>query len=131
MNTKPTDPKQTTLDQFDNNQNQQQTAVGGDEKDPFAGVQWKGEPMDMAWSLLKENQPCKDCGQPAPTNFRMPIWELNGLCFDCIDRRMKEMGATQEANEETGQPATTMRDLLNAKISEAGIAGDRQREDLA
>ncbi len=52
MNTKPTDPKQTTLDQFDNNQNQQPATVGGDEDDPFKGA-LKGEPMDMAWELLK------------------------------------------------------------------------------
>ena len=44
---------QGTLDPWTNPNQQNTTAVGGDENDPFAGVQWKGEPMDMAWELLK------------------------------------------------------------------------------
>ena len=87
--------------------------------------------FEKAWSVIKEEnaKPCKDCGNPAPVGFMNPIWELNNLCFPCITRRTKEMGAV-DADEETGQPATTMRDLVNAKLSEQGQAGDQQRRDL-
>ena len=86
--------------------------------------------FDRAWDVVKEDaKPCKDCGNPAPVGFRFPIWELNGLCFPCFTRRTKDMGAVEE-DEETGRPATTMLDLINAKLSESGQAGDQQRRDL-
>jgi len=76
--------------------------------------------FDKAWGVIKEEnaKPCKDCGNPAPVGFMHPIWELNGLCFPCIARRTNS------------DESTTMLDLVNAKLSEQGQAGDQQRRDL-
>jgi len=95
------------------------------------------EAFNQAWSSLMaqlgriSNEPlvsCKDCGEKT-IKIRNPIFELSGLCPSCFKQRTGKMGAVEE-NEETGRPATTMLDLINAKMSEEGQAGDQQRRDL-
>tara|TARA_R110000751_G_scaffold33949_1_gene84471 strand:+ start:1260 stop:1514 length:255 start_codon:yes stop_codon:yes gene_type:complete len=82
-----------------------------------------GVAIDTAFALLKEeppSKPCKDCGELA-LKIRLPIWELNGLCFSCLVRRMQELGMTGDES---------MLDMINSKISGEGQAGDQQRRDL-
>jgi len=86
--------------------------------------------FSIGWSLSKNEKPCKDCGEPAMTNFRFPIWEFNGLCAKCFVRRLREAGVV-EGDEETGRPGTTPLDMINAKMTQDGQAGEQQRRDLA
>ena len=72
--------------------------------------------------------PCRDCGEKT-LRQNNPLFELSNLCHSCYLRRTSELGAV-DADEETGRPATTMLDLINAKMSEEGQAGDQQRRDL-
>ena len=71
---------------------------------------------------------CRDCNEKT-LKRRNPLFELSNLCYSCYQRRTSELGAV-DADEETGRPATTMLDLVNAKLSEQGQAGDQQRRDL-
>ena len=72
--------------------------------------------------------PCRDCGEKT-LKRNNPLFEFSNLCYSCLKRKEYELGVVEE-DEETGRPATTMLDLINAKLSESGQAGDQQKRDL-